>query len=115
MTLKNRIFARLASFFADEAERTGVSKADKESVSVILKRPDDMESLESKIEDETIEKAFRDTREIGHPYAGIISRGMMAPFPIITPGRFDLVAKIDDVEMVCCALRVNLSPDPESA
>lgn len=81
-------------------------KSQPKSISIKLNRPDDIDSQKYEIEKDVILKTFTEAKKTGHPYAGILSRATIIPFPITQPGRFDIVVTIDGVDSVCGSLLV---------
>jgi hypothetical protein len=77
-------------------------------ITITLASPDSHENYSISIEQETISKAFSESKENGHPFVGLISRTTMSPFPIEIPGRFNIIVNIDDEEDICGSLLVKV-------
>lgn len=74
-----------------------------------LDSPDELEHPEVAIENEVIESSYKSADELGHAYAGIISRTIISPFSISQPGPFQIIVSIDGDEIICGSMFVKVA------
>jgi hypothetical protein len=56
--------------------------------------------------DQIIEQARTEAASRDMPYAGFIAKAVISPFPIFTPGKIEVVFRVNGVERTCAALNV---------
>lgn len=63
-----------------------------------------------RIDADTTQRACKEARDSGAPYAGIMSKVIMLQFAIIQVGRITVVAKMEGREQICAAVNFQLPP-----
>jgi Family of unknown function (DUF6941) len=63
-----------------------------------------------------IEQAKAEAASRDMPYAGMIAKAIMAPFPVFAPGRIAIIVRVDGVDRVCAVLNVvSAGPTPTAS
>jgi hypothetical protein len=63
--------------------------------------------------DHLIEQAKTESASKEMPYAGLIAKAVITPFPIFAPGKIAIIVRVDGVDRVCGALNVvSSTPTP---
>jgi hypothetical protein len=66
--------------------------------------------------DQIIEQAKIEALTKEMPYAGLIAKAVISPFPVHAPGRIEAVVRVDGVDRVCAVLNlVAGGPTPASS
>lgn len=73
-----------------------------------LVQTDNKEIPFSTFESDIIEKAIRESREKGASRAGLIGTAIMPGFRVRQMGRMNVIAKIEDQELICGTLNVQV-------
>ncbi len=76
------------------------------SISNKLVGPEGVVIIENTVEQHLITKTLADSQRDGAPHSGIISRFVLAPFPVTAPGRLQVITTIDGEEVVAGALNL---------
>jgi hypothetical protein len=79
-----------------------------ERIALLLVHADGTEVPLTILNTELIKKARSEAQAKGAPKAGLISTALLVPFEIKKEGRINVIAKIDDEDVVCGTLNVQL-------
>jgi len=58
--------------------------------------------------DHLVDQATQDARAKELPYAGLVSKAVVSPFPIQSVGAIEAVIRVDDSERVCGILNIQI-------
>jgi hypothetical protein len=78
------------------------------TIALSLAYADGTEVSLTMLDTELIQKARSESQAKGAPKAGLISTSLLAPFAIKKEGRINVIARIDDEDVVCGTLNVQL-------
>jgi hypothetical protein len=95
-------FCVYVRFHLDTNNRPGTIK-------LKINSPDEIEHPEIEVEKEVIEKAYSDAEKNGQPFAGVISRTIISPFPFNQTGRIEVIVSIDNEEQICASMSVKIA------
>jgi hypothetical protein len=76
------------------------------SIEMVLVRANGEEQRISKIQRQLIEKTIGEAKRDGNPVAGIITRAIIAPFPITEAGRMRVFARLPKGDVLAGSLNV---------
>ena len=77
-------------------------------LSMALEIPGEGRTVISSFEQDEVRQQLREAQEQGKPHAGIIFRASAVPAPLPAAGLFRAIVKINDYEVVACALKVEV-------
>lgn len=84
-------------------------KADIVPVSYRLVLPDGSTPVTDEVKREVLEKARADAIRDSNPFAGLVSRVVISPFPLEQPGRIRMLVRVGEEEFLAGSINVRVA------
>lgn len=86
-----------------------------QSISAKLRTANGEEIPFGSFDEEKIKETFARSEKQGAPTSGFIIRGTAAPFGVLAAGRILMLVKVNDEEIICGSLNLQVVPNPATA
>jgi len=100
------IFPKLVIYARISFETTGEPPR---VINLRLVHADNKEAPLTAFDEAIIQRGLRESQEKGAANAGLVATAIMSPFRVRQAGRINVVAKIDDKDIICGTLNIQLT------